>query len=338
MDILLLTDYRKQFYSAQRSSTVGMNLSRLKEILFEFGANITVKNFCNLDINNSLKNKIVLFQSSEDRNLFYKSYIEDILLGVEMSGGFLVPSFNLFRAHHNKLFFEILRDLSNLKPLCDIKSKYYGTLEDLLSENINKWRFPKVIKSSSGCKSQGVYLARNSRELKKIARKLTRSFNAFDFIRFYLKKHLRKNYISESNHRRKIIIQDFIPGLQGDFKILIYGRKYFVLHREIRPNDFRASGSGRFSYPYEPPVVLLDAARRVFEYFDCPYISLDMALDGDNPVVLEAQFLMFGTYALENAPFYLEHVDGSWTKINGNVELEFVFCECLVEFLKGKMG
>jgi len=49
-------------------------------------------------------------------------------------------------------------------------------------------------------------------------------------------------------HRSKFIVQEFIPDLSNDWKVLVFWDKYYVLRRKNRPNDFRASGSGLFSF------------------------------------------------------------------------------------------
>jgi len=89
----------------------------------------------------------VLYQTSEDRHLSYKSYIEDILLGMVIQGAKLVPSFRLFRAHHNKVFMVILRDLSPNGKIKNIRSKTFGVLEDFLNYAPAT---PFVIKPSEG--------------------------------------------------------------------------------------------------------------------------------------------------------------------------------------------
>ena len=64
--------------------------------------------------------------------------------------------------------------------------------------------------------------------------------------------------------KKKIIIQDYISGLDGDYKVLIYDKKYYVLRRYNCKNDFRASGSGIFVFEENIPRAVLDFAEKVF--------------------------------------------------------------------------
>ena len=132
------------------------------------------------------------------------------------------------------------------------------------------------------------------------------------------------------------VIQQFVEGLKNDYKILIYSDKYYVLRRENRKNDFRASGSGLLSYPRSLPDGMLDFAKKIFEYFDVPYISLDVAYDGNSFYLIEFQFLMFGTYTLEKSKYYFIKIDDEWRKIEGISEIEKVFVQSVCHYVKNK--
>ena len=81
---------------------------------------LVVKHFFEIDFRKeSYKNKWVIYQSSEDPELHYKDYIEDVLLTLKIQGAKLIPNFDYFRAHHNKVFMEFLRDVL---PINEIKN------------------------------------------------------------------------------------------------------------------------------------------------------------------------------------------------------------------------
>ena len=68
-----------------------------------------------------------------------------------------------------------------------------------------------------------------------------------------------------------LIIQTFIPGLQGDYKVLFFGDKYYMMYRKNREHDFRASGSGNFfPVPENDHEGLLNFARRVSKEIRLP--------------------------------------------------------------------
>jgi hypothetical protein len=130
-DILLLLDYRDQFYFSTRHRGASVDVERLKKYFSDYGFNLVTKHFYEIDLRKEdYKNKWVLYQSSEDPGLYYKDYIEDILLGLKTQGAQLIPDFKYFRAHHNKVFMEILRDVLNIREIQNIRSRSFGTYEE----------------------------------------------------------------------------------------------------------------------------------------------------------------------------------------------------------------
>ena len=100
-----------------------------------------------------------------------------------------------------------------------------------------------------------------------------------------------------------LIVQPFIPGLHGDYKVLIFGRKYYTLYRKNRENDFRASGSGFFyDVPLEEHEGLLNFARKITREIDFPIFGMDIAFDGKDYHLLEFQVIHLGTPPLFKDP------------------------------------
>ncbi|MDQ7799466.1 MAG: hypothetical protein RDU76_11100 [Candidatus Edwardsbacteria bacterium] len=321
-EIILLTDYRNYFYSSQKHKDASMNLAALNKYFLAHGYSLNIKRYSVIDLRKENYNgKFILYQSSEDRDLFYKSYIEDILLGIQLQGGILIPDFYKFRAHHNKVFMEILRDISDNEEIKNIRSKYFGCYEEFKNK-IDEIQVPIVVKPAEGAVSKGIRLFNGIVSLKKYTEKLSRSFNALDIVKNEIKSITRNYHVRQSNHRRKFIIQNFVSGLKNDYKIVIYGAKYYILFRKNRKNDFRASGSGLFEFKKELPGGLLDYAQRVFLNFHCPYIAMDVGYDGHKFYLIEFQFLHFGTFTLESAPFYFLKENNEWKIIQEKTILE----------------
>ena len=324
-----MIDYRGAFYSTIRNrwGLCSFNLEIVKQEFQKFGVAVHIRPFASIDLREEdFKNRIVLYQSSEDPDSCYKEYIEDLLLGIQLQGGILIPHFHCFRAHHNKVFMEVLRDIS-ADPLIQarIKSKYFGVFEDFDQQKIH---YPVVLKRAWGAGSKGVRLARRPVDARQIAFRFSRSANWTEGIKELYRRVFRRNkgYVSTSLNRRKFVTQEFIPDLTGDLKVLAYWDKYYLLSRKNRTNDFRASGSGYFSWPEEPPTKLLDYAKHVFKHFNVPLVSLDIAMSGETPVLIEYQFLCFGTLTMENADWYFVEGNQGWEKIQGRSipEVEFV--------------
>ncbi len=339
-DIWLLTDYRGAFSSTIRNSLgiCSLDLDLLRVEFAKYRFSLRILPYSDVDLRrNSFKGRWVIYQSAEDPDSRYKDYLEDVLLGVQMQGGILIPPFHCFRAHHNKVFLELLRDLSGDPELQRLHARSFGTFEDF-----RKWPgdYPKVIKRSWGAGSSGVCLARNATEAMRIARRFSRSPGWLQVLKEYGWRWQRRKdgYVPFSLHRNKFIVQDFVPGLAGDYKVLVYWDKYYVLARENRPADFRASGSGLFRWPEIPPPGLLDFARRVFRHFNVPIISLDVAMSGDTPLLLECQFVSFGPVAMEHAQFYFQPADNVWERVQGRSSPEAEYARSVASFLGAHKG
>lgn len=312
-----------------------LDVARMGRLFDTAGYRLKIMQFKDIDFqSDNYEGRNILYQSAEDRGLLYKDYIEDILLGLNFQGARLIPDIYKFRAHHNKVFMEILRSLSNCPDLQGISSHAYGTLEDFMSD-LDRLPTCFVLKPASGSLSTGIRFKEGRRSQLRYARRLSSSLNLLDFAKRALNTIITKDYRKKSLHRRKFIVQEFVPGLEGDFKVLVYGKKYYVLQRRNRKHDFRASGSGVFSFPVVPPSGLLDFAAAIFNYFRVPFISLDIAKCGDAYVLLEFQFLCFGNYTIERSKFYFSAMTpNNWAKIDEKPDLEREFVASIVHYLK----
>jgi len=333
--ILLITDYQDRF-SSKFSATPyrsGMDKEQLAAYFLDSGFKAEFLPYSMIDFRKqSFKDEIVLYTSSEDSGLVYKSFLEDIIYGLELQGARLIPPFKYLKAHENKVFMEILKDLMPIPEIKNIRSEYFGTLEDLKRVDMSG-QSEIVLKGSAGSSSDAVRKASSKKQLIRLATKLSRTrdwrYHIWDFGRSF--KH--RGYRRESRHRNKFLVQNFVPGMDCDWKVLVFGKKYYLLERKVRRNDFRASGSGRFSYPNQVPNGLLDFTHQLFDYLELPFLSLDIGFDGNQFYLLEYQTLHFGTYTLENSPYYFVRKDTGWQRIEGASQLEKVFVESVVHYL-----
>lgn len=340
-EIFLLTDYKNHFGSKYNAVPYnsGMDLEKIEYHFKLYGFEILRIPFYKINFKEeTYRGKIILYTSSEDTNLHYKDYIEDIVLALELSGALIIPRYKYLRANNNKVFMEILRNQLPVQRINSIYSNHYGTLEELMSDHENSaFNYPLVIKPSAGAMSRGVALGKNFHELRKIARKISRSKNYFREIWEIGRSLKYKGYVKESKFRKKFIVQNFIKNLDNDWKVLVFGERYYVLKRLNRKGDFRASGGGRLSYSQEVPDGLLDFAKTVFNALDVPHISLDIAFDGNSFHLFEFQALYFGSYTLTYAEFYFVKINGNWIIVNEKSEIEKVYVDTVVEYLKKEL-
>jgi hypothetical protein len=320
LKLLILVDDRNQIFFSTRALGAAAKNEVLVELFKKLNYDVRLRKFSEIDIlNTNYKDFLVMYQSTEDPGLLYKDYIEDILLGLQLQGAIIIPEFKYFRAHHNKVFMEILRPIFDKNK--DLLSMFFGTLQELV-ESQDRLEFPLVLKSSEGARSEGVFLIKSKKDLFSVAKKVTRSF-AFENVKMFIKSILKnKRYLYFSNYRRKIILQKYIPGLTGDFKVLIYWDKYYIVERKNRANDFRASGSGKLNFPKDINMKLLDYSMNIFETARVPYMGLDIAIKDGKFYLLEFQFVGLGNYALEKSDFFFTKKSEQWSVINKKSVLE----------------
>jgi glutathione synthase/RimK-type ligase-like ATP-grasp enzyme len=335
-NIVLLTDYKGFFGSKQKSRIYrgGMDLLKISELFEAKGYKTKVTRFNWESIDEILQQRpIVLFTSSEDKLALYKSYIDDIIFCLEENDIQTIPGYKFLKAHNNKVFMELIRETSGYNPIKTIHSDIYGSLEQL-KEEVRRLKYPVVIKPYSGAMSRGVAVAGNPKDLINKARKVSSSFNIFHDLKEYLRVlKYQSNYKRESFYRNKFIVQNFIPGLTNDWKVLVYNKIFFVLYRGNRKNDFRASGSGRFEFRKDIPEGLLDYVSGIRDHFQVPQISVDVAFDGNTFHLIEFQFLYFGTTTIEKSTFYFKKSDEKWVCKDGKSDLEELYVNSISEYL-----
>ncbi len=355
-NILILLDWRGylcgKFIGTRDNHSAGfLDVKKLMHLIGD-EYNIECHKFEDLDLNRNYKDWFVVYASSEERGLLYKRYIEDILLRLQTDGAILIPKFNYFRAHGNKAFQEMLRKQFNDKDLRIPESQIIGRLEEFDADKFTN--YPYVVKASSGAGSCGVKLVHNRNELISTVRKLSavtyydEYFSRLrDFwnskIVWFLKDIYRKlRGIAKCKRPKmklftnKVIIQDYIPNLEGDYKVLYYFGKYYVLKRLNRDNDFRASGSGKFSFPDNAEEIgdILEYARKVANELDTPMISMDIAQNKNGCYLIEFQFVCFGPYTIQYSEWYFEYNESGWTKIMGESDMETEVARSLTNWMQ----
>jgi hypothetical protein len=336
--LTILTDYRGTFYSSvSNARTVcTMDVERLVRRFAEMGVTAKTCAFPDVDLEAPWHGQHVLYQSSEDLDLRYRSYIEDVVLALSLAGANAIPRFEYLRAHHNKAFMEFLREVRQLDGDARLRARVFGTFEDFASRQVE---YPAVFKAGAGAGSKGVRLAANPAEGMAAARALSSSGQAgLAAAKEWLRRLTRRGYRPYSLRRNKFVVQNFVAGLDHDFKILVYGDRVYVVRRGVRPNDFRASGSGRFTWPDVPPHGLLDFAWEVFSRLGVPAASLDVAPGAVGFRLLEVQAVCFGPVTLERSTHHWRRIGAGWERVEGVSELEATYARAVVEFLDRELG
>lgn len=276
--------------------------------------------------------KYVIYTSSEDSELHYKSYIEDVVYYLELAKAIVIPSFKHLRANNNKVSMELLRKTlfsSNL----NIKSKIFGCKEEYKIK-ANNLHFPIIFKIHNGAMSKGVDIAYKSNDVVNFLIKYCKTLNYFLFIKDQIRRIKHTKYKTESIFRKKFILQEYIANLNGDYKVLIFHKKIYVLKREPKKRDFRASGSGIRKFTRTIPAGLLDYAFDVYKKLNVPNTSLDIGYDGNGFYLIEFQSLYFGSFTLTKSDFFWEFDGTNFNFIEGKSVLEKEYAFSIVKFIK----
>lgn len=336
-----------------RRETGGMDVRLLEAGFASEGFSVTSRSFAEVDFTADAEGVFVLYASSEDRGMFYKQYIADVLLALREKGAVLIPGYTFFSAHSNKVLQEMLRKSFRDERLRIPASVAIGEAGELrhVAEQIT---FPAVVKLSGGSGSRGVERVDTKEAMASAVRRMMTHFygDCYDtpYKRFglFIKRVIRRVIGRRVNgetllrklHTNRIIIQEMIPGLTGDYKVLFFFGRYFVLQRDNRDGDFRASGSGKFHFPKTAEEVgdVLSLAKAASEEITSPLLSLDICRGKDACYLLEFQCVFFGPYTLQYAPVCFFEENGRWGTESGPFELEKEYVRAISAYIRSGMG
>jgi glutathione synthase/RimK-type ligase-like ATP-grasp enzyme len=287
-----------------------------------------------LSLKIDIKDSIIFTLSSQKP--YHKQYIDDIVEVLSLNNNILIPSKNILRCHENKGYQEYYKKIVGIDSL----NGYYFNNDTVDYKYINKtYSFPLVLKQIDGSGSRGVRLIKSEKELKKEVN----SFKVSTHVRFmiycrenifrFLKLKFSEKKLNYYKDHSSFIIQEFVPNLRFDYKVLIFFDKYYVLKRNINENDFRASGSGNFEF-VDIEDSLLEYSKDIFEKLNEPFMSLDVCFDGDKYYLIEYQGIHFGPYTQIYSKGFYQKNSEKWDFIEEKVSLEEDLAYSLFNYLQ----
>ena len=250
----------------------------------------------------------------------YNAMIEDVVLYLN-DKNVLLPSFDFLRAYENKGYQELLLCKLGIETL---KSFYFAHVSEISQYEIP---FPVVYKPVSGAGSTGVCKVQSKDEIVALA-----AIKDKWYWKFSKEGEFKESYKYKIDRlTKRFVLQEFLPGLDYDYKILVFGDRYYGVRRSVRPGDFRASGSGVFQQ-IELDKNLLDYAKSVFEKLDVPYASLDVCEYDNTFYLIEFQCLHIGPLVhLTSKGFY--HYDEGWSFQQEPPDLENAYCRSITRYI-----
>jgi glutathione synthase/RimK-type ligase-like ATP-grasp enzyme len=342
---ITLVTGNNNFFGQTRKPWVSLNVSKLADFLKQGNYEVDLYQFHQL-INNPdlISNSIIIYSFSQKINR--RDYIKDLIHYYATGNNTLIPSYDLLQCHENKGFQELYKKKLNIKSL---PALYFCSESEIEKYEIN---YPVVLKTVDGSNGKGVYLIKSKDELHikiKKLQKLSLLTKADLFRRKYFRK--KKQYIDYpeyNNHNdfiqykdyiteeKNFILQEFIPELKYDYRVLIIYNRYFVTKRENRDNDFRASGSKRFRFNFEASDQLLNYAEEMYNKFDTPFLSIDIAQNKGKYYLLEFQALHFGINVLVKSKGFYSKEKNNWNFIENNNVIEDQLGYGLIQYLQSK--
>ena len=116
--------------------------------------------------------------------------------------------------------------------------------------------------------------------------------------------------------RGYILFQRFVPDNAEDVRVTIIGDRAFVFKRSVRPNDFRASGSGLLTYPgpADLPRDMITTAFEVCKGIGAQSLAMDFVRDpaDGRALLLEISFSFLAS-AVAQCPGYFD-TQLEWTQ------------------------
>ncbi|MGG5599553.1 ATP-grasp domain-containing protein [Myroides sp. C8-3] len=245
-----------------------------------------------------------------------------VLYSLEQAGVKVYPDFYSGWHFDDKVGQKYLLEAINA-PL--VKSHVFYDKKEALKWS-NDTVYPKVFKLRGGAGAKNVILVNDKNSCQSLIKKAYNKgiaqdnvINAIkdDIIRFRKSKQLKELIkipvrflinIFKSRVREKgyVYFQDFIPNNKFDIRIVVIGDKAIGERRFVRENDFRASGSGNFSYEgVDTEVVKI--AFSVARALKVQSIAYDFVLGvNGEPLIVEISY-GFGREGISKAPGYWDN-------------------------------
>lgn len=330
--LTLLLDYRDALRQRVQEYE-SLDVEALGENLREAGWTVDIRTFEDVANSGELPGECIIhYTSSQEPG--YRRFVDDLLFELSRSND-LVPRYEIFRAHEDKLYQELLRRRLGLAPLA---ARLFGNLKGLTG-HIDDLAYPAVLKTAAGFQSTGVSLVSDADALRRRVRRLNRPPG----LAIYSLKQWLKRWILRGRYRPEqyedcvyggpFVVQQYVPGATNDWKVLVFGDRCWVLRRGVRQGDFRASGSGMFSWK-TPPDAVLDLASDTFARLDVPLVSLDIVAARGKCRLIEYQALHFGTYTLDHAPGHFRRGPAGWRHHEGSADLDQEYARALLLWLE----
>jgi glutathione synthase/RimK-type ligase-like ATP-grasp enzyme len=327
-EVLLITDFRG-LIPQRIHNWDGYDVRVLEEVLWAGGAKTRTLGVHALSSSDYRAGPQLGALYASSQAPLYKQHLQAVIANLHFAGVRLYPSFEHMLAHDDKVFQAVRLQRTDIEAP---RSWVFGDKEHALSF-LERAEYPLVGKSPAGYGSAGVSLIRDKTQgLAFVTRSLKHRVLQKDrplVVRAW------QRLFPPAPVLGSMLFQQFIPDLEGDWKVLIWGDLACGVYRLNRPNDFRASGSGRLEFKSVPEPVL-EFARGAMRALGLPWGSFDIAFDGSKCLLLEYQAVHFGLTALDKGrSYHVRGPDGTWDERPGRIRAEAEMAKLILADLMG---
>ena len=258
-----------------------------------------------------------------------QNFASQLIFSLEQMGLKVFPSFNTCWHFDDKVGQKYLLEAIDA-PLV---SSYVFYDKKNAIQWINNASFPKVFKLRGGAGSLNVKLVKTKIHAKRL---INKSFGkGFPLVdkqsglqqRFWILRrdkdlksviHFLKGIVRiffpkkglNLLQRQKgyVYFQDFIPNNDFDDRIVIVGDRAFALKRLVRKDDFRASGSGLFSYDKDNfNLASIKIAFKIAAKLNLQSVAFDFIYKAKNPLIVEISYAYSMGSAYDDCPGYWDN-------------------------------
>jgi len=237
-------------------------------------------------------------------------FAKQLLFSLEQAGKLVYPDWRTGWHFDDKLGQKYL--LESLKlPL--VPSYAFFSKKEAL-EWAAKYEFPAVFKLRGGAGSYNVRLVKTRKEANRIINKaFGRGFRQYDPIVDIKEKtrkllngevdfksllkafaHIFYPYQTEKSKGRErgyAYFQEFIPGCSYDIRVQMVGGKSYAMIRQVRKNDFRASGGGNIDYNgSKVPFQAIKLSQEVANILKMQTMAIDLLPYKDSFLIAEVSY------------------------------------------------
>jgi glutathione synthase/RimK-type ligase-like ATP-grasp enzyme len=260
-------------------------------------------------------------------------------------GKLVIPNYNTIWHFESKVAQSYLFEIEHIPtPATSVSFSH----EDA-AEQVRSAQMPLVFKQSQGAGSKNVRLVHSTREAMRWLRQafcgeIYRGQRVAGHSRWQTAwRNLSSRWFWELLGQRwrgvepsgYVYWQEFVPANDADLRITVIGDRYgYGFWRHNRPNDFRASGSGRLDFqlpiPEEPLRYCLELSRRL----DFDSMAYDILFKGSQFVINEISYGYLDSAPYRTAGYYELDDQGELSFRDGHMWPQTLWVEWLLRRAK----